>query len=594
MVAVLALLFAAMAAQVVHLQAFRHQMFATMARDELLTSVAIPSLRGGIYDRNGQIFSLSVPQYRVQADDAQITQPATDAAALAPILGVTDPSAIATLTAKLAQTGPGSGQVDLADDVTQQVVTKIDALALPGIAITTQYPRISPNGVLAQSILGTLNWEGDGSGGLEYAYNEQLAGQAGLQRVFESRYGLRLPGVRPVILHESVPGKGLELTLDLPLQFQAERALASEIVSSHALSGTAIVMDTRTGEILAEANLVNTGLRGATGRLTLPASLPSKSPILPGISESMNNLAMTQTYEPGSVFKLVTFAGALESKVVTPPTTFSVPDRFTLDGYTFHDAETHPRLTMTATDILAQSSNVGTSQIARRLGEAGLLAETQTLGFGEYTGVHFPGESAGLTVSAQNWSPTDYVSLAIGQVDAVTPQQVLDAYNAVANNGVFVAPSLVRGIVDGVGNIRPNAHARPHRVMAPETAATLTQMLRQVVLVGTGTNAVVPGYAVAGKTGTSQIPIPNGNGYLPGDYNATFVGFAPVSNPVFSAIVVLTRPTPQFFGGEVAAPVFSTIMSYALHRWGVPTTSGAPTKIVTTHRLTGGVSGGGL
>ena len=294
------------------------------------------------------------------------------------------------------------------------------------------------------------------------------------------------------------------------------------------------------------------------------------------------------------MFKLVTFAGALEAKAIQPTKVFTVPDHFTLDGHLFHDAETHPVLKMNATDILAQSSNVGTSQIARLLGEAGLLAETQNLGFGEYTGIHFPGESAGLTINAQTWSPTDYVSMAIGQVDAVTPQQVLDAYNAVANNGVFVTPSLVRGIVDASGSVTSAPGASSRRVMSAETASTLTAMLRQVVLVGTGTNAVVPGYAVAGKTGTSQIPIPGRSGYLAGDYNATFVGFAPASNPVFSAIVVLSRPTPQYFGGEVAAPVFSTIMSYALHRWGIPRTEGAPTKIVTTKKLTGGVTGGGL
>ena len=594
-VAFMAVVFALVIAQLVNLQVARSSYFSGLARRELLTTVTVPSLRGGIFDRNGQILSLSVPSIRLQADDAQIKDPVHEAAALAPLLGMTAPDQVAALTAKLSEHGPGSGQVDLADNISQATATKVlHQLYNLGLATTTQYPRSSPNGALATSILGTLDWQGAGSGGLEYAYNHELAGHPVLTRVFQSPNGLNIPQASPVILRHARPGRGLELTIDLPLQFQTERALAAEILSAHALSGTAIIMDTRTGQILAQANLVNSSLRGATGALSLPPYLPSKNPILPGVQQSMNNLALTQTYEPGSVFKLVTFAGALEAKAIQPTKVFTVPDHFTLDGHLFHDAETHPVLKMTATDILAQSSNVGTSQIARLLGEAGLLAETQNLGFGEYTGIHFPGESAGLTINAQTWSPTDYVSMAIGQVDAVTPQQVLDAYNAVANNGVFVTPSLVRGIVDASGSVTSAPGASSRRVMSAETASTLTAMLRQVVLVGTGTNAVVPGYAVAGKTGTSQIPIPGRSGYLAGDYNATFVGFAPASNPVFSAIVVLSRPTPQYFGGEVAAPVFSTIMSYALHRWGIPRTAGAPTKIVTTKKLTGGVTGGGL
>jgi cell division protein FtsI (penicillin-binding protein 3) len=245
-----------------------------------------------------------------------------------------------------------------------------------------------------------------------------------------------------------------------------------------------------------------------------------------------------------------------------------------LDGSTFHDAEPHPTEQLTATQILAQSSNIGTSEIAQGVGEQRLLAQVKLLGFGQNTGLDFPGESPGLLATAAQWEPTNYVSLPIGQVDAVTAQQVLDAYNAVANGGTFVQPRLVRGYVTANGSMRAAAPAATHRVIPPATDAQLVSMLEQVVATGTGTSAMVPGYTVAGKTGTAQIPTPGQDSYVDGAYMATFVGFAPADHPVLSAIIVLRQPTP-IFGGTVSAPVFSQIMSYALHRYDIPTSAGA-------------------
>ncbi len=580
-------------ARMVDLQVIRSPQLSAVGRAELLQTVTSPALRGGVFDRNGQILSLSSPSLTLQADDAQISHPELEAAALAPLLGLSGPQAVAALTAKLSQTGRGSGQVVLASDITQKVADQALALTYNnGLAITTHHPRSSPNGALAGSVLGTLDWEGNGNGGLEYAYDHMLSGKAGQERVLKSPNGWQLPQSSPVVVSKSVPGQGLELTLDVPLQFQAERALGNELLKSNAVSGTAIVMDTRTGDVLAEANLVNTTQLHSAGMVPVPPFIPSKHPVLPGIQQAMNNLAVTQTYEPGSVFKLVAFSGALQAGKITPTSTFNVPDQVKISTYTFHDAERHGLLHMTATQILAQSSNLGTFQIAQRVGEAGMLAQVQRLGFGLPTGLKLPGESRGLTVSSSTWSDTDFVSLAIGQTDSVTAQQMIDAYNAIANNGMFVAPRLVRGYVSASGVVTPTKASAPHRVLDPLYNSQLTAMLRQVVLAGTGTNAVVPGYAVAGKTGTAQIPNPNARGYLPGDYMASFVGFAPASNPVLTAIVVLNRPTPQFFGGEVAAPVFSSIMSYALHRYNIPTTAGAPTKIIKTGTAASDVTGG--
>ena len=583
----------ALVLRMVHLQVVRSPELSAAGQAELLRTTTTPALRGGIFDRNGQILALSSPRLTLQADCSQIDEPVKVAKALAPLLGLKGEAALAGLIEKLSRKGPGSGQVVLATDVSEKVAHKaMHVLFLPGIAVTTQYPRSSPNLSLGGSVLGTLDWQGNGNGGLEYAYNSLLAGKAGQTRVLQSPNGMVLPQASPVEVVKAVPGQGIELTLDVPLQFQTERALGEELLKSNAISGTAIVMDTRTGEILAQANLVNTTQTPYAGAVPVPPVITSKTPVLPGIQQAMNNLAVTQAYEPGSVFKIVAFSGALQGGQITPKSTFLVPDQIKIDKYVFHDAEQHGLLKMSATDILAQSSNLGTYQIAKRVGAAGMLSWTQRMGFGVPTGLKLPGESQGLTVTSSTWSSTDYVSLAIGQTDSVTAQQMLDAYNAIANNGVFVAPRLVRGLVGQDQSVTPTPASPTHRVLSPGVAAQLTAMLKEVVLAGTGTNAVVPGYSVAGKTGTAQIPYSNIRGYIPGAYNASFVGFAPASNPVLTAIVVINRPTPQYFGGEVAAPVFSSIMSYALHRYNIPSTVGAPTKIVKVGKAAGDVTGG--
>jgi len=240
----------------------------------------------------------------------------------------------------------------------------------------------------------------------------------------------------------------------------------------------------------------------------------------------------------------------------------------------FHDAEVHPTEQMSATQVLAQSSNLGTIQIAEHLGSTTVFNQMQKLGIGQPTGLDFPGESQGLVEPLAKWGPTDLASTAIGQNTAVTPMQVLDMMNTVATGGTFVPPRLVQAVVTPDGSVRELQMRPAHRVLTPVVTSALTGMLEQVVSDGTAPGAAVPGYTVAGKTGTAQIPNPNGPGYLQGAYMATFTGFAPAQNPALSAIVVLNRPTP-IFGGAVAAPVFSQVMAYALQRYGIPSSQGA-------------------
>ena len=553
---VLVLVLVAVIARLVDIQILKSSQYAKVAATELSVTVADPGLRGDVYDRNGAVLALSVPTKMVVADDFQIKHPLSEADVLSPLLKVS----VGTLSTELRE---HSGYVKLATQVPTSVGDKLAADDLPGITLLDTSERIDPDATLGGPLLGQVHASGAGASGLEYQYNSLLTGAAGTQTLLESPAGVDLPQGAALTRSAGSNGTGLELTIDQPLQYVTESALGDEIAASHAQSGMAVVMDSRTGEILAMANLV----AGNDGLGLVPGT---SSPV----SEASSNLALTEAYEPGSVFKLVPFSAALEDGVINPETDFTVPDQIELDGSTFHDAESHPTEELSATQILAQSSNIGTGEIANLLGESRLLAQVQKLGFGQPTGLDFPGETAGVLAGAAQWEPTNLVSLPIGQVDAVNAVQVLDAYNAVANGGVFVAPRLVRAEIAPDGTVRATKSSPSHRVFSATVDAELTKMLEAVVGQGTGVGAAVPGYTVMGKTGTAQIPVAGADAYIPGAFMASFVGSAPASNPVLSAIVVLDHPTP-IYGGTVAAPVFSQIMSYALHRYGIPTSPGA-------------------
>lgn len=543
--------------------------YAREAASEVRYHVAVPSIRGAIYDRNGQVLAISSPTSLVVADDFQVAHPSLEAAALAGFLPLTRGR-----LAKLLHRH--SGYVVLDPDLSVVAGNTLSAQQFPGISVEPSSVRTDPDGTIAESVLGRVNAAGQGDAGLEYEYQSTLAGTEGEEIVTASPNRVDLPGSQVTTVTKAVPGEGLELTIDTPLQFVAEEDLAHQLRATDATSGVALVMDVKTGQLLASVSEVNTDEpAGVLG----PIPGWGQSVGVAGVQATINNLGFTEVYEPGSVFKLVPFSAALDAGLITPQTTVTVPYSVRVDGRTFHDADWHPTETLTATDVLARSSNIGTYEITRRLGEAALLAQVQRLGFGAPTAINFPGESAGLLVNAQSWSGSDLAALPIGQVDAVTPIQVLDAYNAVANGGTFVEPSLVRATVSPTGELTDVGPSASHRVFSSAVAATLTKMLEQVVIDGTGVLAEIPGYQIAGKTGTSQIPTPGQASYIAGAYDATFVGFAPANHPVLSMLVMVQRPRTTIYGGAVAAPVFQSVMRYALHHYGIPATG--PTKVVS-------------
>ena len=557
----LALAFVALGVRLFFIQVVDHAHYADLSVKQVRVNLTTTALRAGIYDRNGQILAVSRPTSLVIADDIQIKHPQREAQAMSPIVQVP----VNRLVALLSKSS--DGYVILNNELNLNAGRKLSALDFPGITVQDSSVRTYPNGPIATSVLGGTDAAGVGSAGLEYQYQKLLAGSTGVTREFVSASGVSLPSSFSTVIRKAKPGVGLELTLDTSLQFVAERDLARQLAATDAVSGVAVVMDVKTGEILADASLANT--RSHPGVLgTTPVW--GRSVGVPGIEQTVNNLAFSQTYEPGSVFKIVTFSAALQAGLITPSTVITVPPSVVVGGRYFHDAEQHPLEHLTATQVLALSSNIGTYEIGTRVGEAGLLAQVERLGFGQPTAVDFPGQSSGLLVNAADWYASDQVALPIGQVDAVPPIQILDAYNSIANGGVFVEPKLVRGYVYANGAVKATPASAKRVAISPSVSATMVKMLEQVVLAGTGTNAIIPGYSVAGKTGTATMPYPGKDKLLVGDYNASFVGFAPANDPVLSMIVVVQRPETTIFGGAVAAPIFQEVMSYALHHYNIP------------------------
>lgn len=521
--------------------------YASYGAGEVNQKVSLPATRGAIYDRNGNLLAASMATSDVVADDFQIAHPLTEAEAVAPVLHVP----VGTLAGELARR---SGYVVLATNQSASTVADLSRLAPAGITFLPAAERVAPDASLVEPLLGGLNSAGVGVGGLEELENAALTGRPGSEVVAEAPGGAPLPGA-PTHVVAARQGQGLVLTIDEPLQEEVTRDLTAEMAAQHAHSGIAVVEDVHTGAILALVDLVAS-----------PKGV---------IAPALDNLASTSVYEPGSVMKIATFSYALKDGVVTPQTVLTVPYSKVIGGYTFQDADLHPTQPMAACEILAQSSNIGTIEIAHGLGMTRLHHAFTALGFGRPTGLNWPGASPGILGSAASWIGSDQGSVPIGLGEAVTPLQILDAYAAIANGGVAETPHLVGATVAPNGTQRLVRTAPGRRVVPAWVAHEMVPMFESVIQDGTAVLAQVPGYAVAGKTGTSQEPSSTG-GYIPGDWNATFVGFVPAQAPALAAIVTLNHPT-TIYGGSVAAPVFSKIMQYALRHFDIaPPATPAP------------------
>ena len=544
------------AGRLVQLQGLDRSNYAAMAEKQRLHTIALTAPRGEIVDRDGRPLAETIDARDVYADPAKVTDPAGEAARLAPVLGLPAHA----LSSQLAKP---TTFVYLSRAVTPVLAGRVMDLELPGIGVLPTSKRLYPAGTLASNIVGFVNADDDGVSGLEASYNKMLSGQDG-ERTFETGLsGSPIPDGHDIV-QPAVPGTGVQLTIDRDIQWEAQQAITAQVHAVHADSGTVVVMDPRTGRLLALA--------------VAPGFDPNHYSDYP--ISALGDPAVSDVYEPGSVNKVITMSAALQEHVFTPQSPFVVPPELHYAGFTFRDAELHGTEHLTLAGILAKSSNIGTIEVARRVGAPSLYRYLRAYGFGAPTGVGLPGDGQGLLPPLDQWSASTLPTASFGQGVGVTALQVASVYATVANGGVGVTPQLVAGTIGADGHSHPSARPERHRVISARVAAQLRDMLEAVTTnEGTAPLARIPGYRIAGKTGTANRP--NSNGGYSG-YTSSFVGFGPADKPQLLVEVVLQNPRSGHFGGLVAAPVFHQVMSFALQTLKIPPTGTRPPKVKTT------------
>ncbi len=572
------LLFLIIIGYVVDIQMVEPQKYIAYGASQRERSQVLAADRGSIVDRNGTELAISRPAKSVFVDPKLITDPAAEAAIVAPILGL-DVSEVQAKMMMKNRFAYLSRQVST--DVVDQLEAKVKELRatdhpLSGVAFLDEKQRYFPAGLSARSLLGSVNVDNDGISGIESQYANVLTGKPGLLSLERDPKGNTI-AVGQRTLTPAVKGDDLKLTLDRSIQFEAERLLADQVSLTKAKGGVAIVTIPSTGEILAMANVVTDPTTG--------------NPVV-----SSNNLAVTTQYEPGSVMKMITIAGAVDRGQVSPSTVFNLPPTLKVHDAVFGEAEGRGTVDWSVTDILTNSSNIGTIKIAQGLGKDALAGLQRSFGFGESTALNFPNEASGSVLAASKYSGTSLPSIAIGQGIAVTPLQLLLAYNTIANRGIYVPPRLVQSTIDASGSEHPTEIGSTHRVVSASTADTMNIMLRNVVSDGTGRLAAIDGYLAAGKTGTARKPQPGGgytDKYGITRYQSTFVGFVPAEQPALSVYVMIDEPSVgDYTGGATAAPVFSKLGAFALRRLGISpaatdaSRAGAPVDAASMARST--------
>ncbi|MGI8801689.1 MAG: peptidoglycan D,D-transpeptidase FtsI family protein [Solirubrobacteraceae bacterium] len=528
------------AARSLYLGVFKAGMLRRAALSEQLSTVKVPALRGSILDRNGLVLAVSEPADDISATPYLVRDPGAVALRLAPLLGTTSDVLLRKLTAR------GTGFVYLARHLPDAQAKAVAKLHIAGISLTPVGRRGYPDNALASQVLGTVGIDGQGLSGLEYSADRVLGGSDGKRNVVTDALGapISIQDITP-----ARPGRSIALTLDAALESKVEDTLGQVGAAFRPKQATAIVMDPRTNAILAMANWPRVDANDVGG-----APAPARQ-----------NHAVGMTYEPGSTFKIVTVAGALQAGLVTPDKSFYLPPSLTFYDRTIHDAEARGPVTLTTAEILARSSNIGAIEIGSLLGRQRFDAWVRRFGFGSPTSSDLTGEERGIVPRLSQYSGASMGNLPIGQGESVTALQLATAYAAIANGGVLRPPHLI----DAVGG-RPTPPPAGRRILDPGVASSVRQMLEGVLAPGgTASEVVIPGYQLAGKTGTANVAIPGG--YSATRFVASFVGFAPARDPKVLVAVVVDEPQGgSYSGGQVAAPAFGKIMSFALPYLKIP------------------------
>jgi cell division protein FtsI/penicillin-binding protein 2 len=521
------------------LQVVRAPALERLAAQQHHETITTPAGRGTIFDRMGVQLAIGEQATTVYADPRQIRNAQKVAVVAGHTLNI-DPNKIYPQLLDKKQSF-----VYVQRKADPERAAALQRRGLAGLDFYPEERRFYPQHTVAAQVLGYAGVDNNGLAGLELGLDKQLSGHPGKETIVRDPFGRTIDVVSST---PEQPGHDVFLTLDHTLQARVESVLRTTVAKWHALDGTAIVLDPQTGGILAMA--VAPGF-DANSFSQVPSSL-------------QRNRAVTDTYEPGSTFKVVTYAAALSDRVVNPGSSFSLPPTIQVADRTIEEAEPRPTETMTVAEMLARSSNIGTIMLAQLLGSKRLSAWINRFGFGHPTGIDFPGESSGIVLPLEHWSGSTIGNVPIGQGIAVTPIQMAAMYGALANRGVWVQPHLV----DRIRGRRVKPPVR-HRILSPGISRELLDMLQGVVSGGTGEEAAVPGYLVAGKTGTAAKPDPSG-GYSDTRYVASFVGIVPASSPRLVILVSINEPQGQIFGGVVAAPAFRDIARFALQYLDVP------------------------
>jgi len=559
----LAFVLSLFAGRLVQLQGMQSASFAKKARLWSTTTIPLPAVRGDISDAEGQKLAMTVEARQIFVDPSLIAanyKTPDQRAAVAQTLS----SALGLDQATVLKAVNGKGKfITIGHPVEPSQARMVLALGIHGVNAQAVYRREYPNDNLAANLIGFVNADGQGGAGLEYSMNKMLAGRSGKQTVEFTGTGQEIP-LGESNARKPVPGRSVRLTILRDLQYKAQTAIEAQVKATQAQSGTVIVMDPRNGQILAMA------------------STPSYNPNKYGQASSaaLSNPAVEEAFEPGSTSKVITAAAVMEKGGVTPDTPFIVPYSRRVYDQTLHDSEPHATEKLTFGGVLAKSSNVGTMEASDRVSGQTLYDYMRAFGYGQLSGLKLPGETAGYLTPPGQWSGTQRYTVAYGQGVSVNALQVASVYSTIANHGVKVTPTMIASVDDGHGDFTPAAVPKGTRVISRSTADQLITMLEGVTTKeGTAPKAQIPGYRVAGKTGTAQRINPACHCYKGDDYTASFVGFAPAEDPQLMVEVVLQEPRRGHYGGDVAAPVFQDVMRFALATRKIPPSGSRSPKI---------------
>ena len=534
-------------ARLVYLQFSQHEGLANRARQQQQNSIDTAPQRGELLDRQGRELARSVQTVSLflDPDGLDLGQLECTANELARSLNLKSKDLLADF--REAQDAK-KRFVWVARRLDADQANKLTALNLPGVQSVLEPKRYYPNGSLAAHVLGYVGLDGDGLGGLERSFNEKISGEPGKLFVEKDATG------KPYQSYEiaAKPGQTVVLTIDQSIQYEAEQALSEAVKNSHAKSGSVIVLDPRSGDILALANA--------------PTFDPNN--VAASSADARSNWALQNIYEPGSTFKIVAFSAALEKKLARVDERIDCQmGAITVAGRVVHDHKKFGVLTLS--EALEKSSNVAAIKLGLRVGDPAMYEYITRFGFGSKTGIELPGETAGILRKVERWQPSSIGSIAMGQEVGVTPVQMVAAFGALANDGLRVAPHIIREVRNEGGAVVYQPQPEQRRVLSAETAISLRGMVEGVTLHGTAKKAQLDGYSAAGKTGTAQKIDPKTRAYSKTKFVGSFVGFAPVSNPQVVIIVVIDEPTGAYHGGDVAAPVFRQIAEQILPILGV-------------------------